>query len=167
MQLPLVRQTTQGVCHIDLGWSYLAIKDIVQVIIVSLQASSVLIHWRSSSSMLRLFTPSSVCGISLELSGSSGEYQWSSVSVMYADMAKDDSEVPFSPPFTIFIAVCSPNWSDDTEFHRPALCLQTNAPAIHCKIFLGIIRQKDRHLEAMPRDISGVVVVTSYEEAWQ
>ena len=118
----------------------MAIKDIVQVIIVSLQASYVMIRWRSSSSTLRLFTPSSVCGISMELSGSSGEYQWSSVSVMYVDMGKElvhsATCADDSPPFPICIAVCSPNWSEDTEFHRHAFCLQTilNAPAIRSSL---------------------------------
>ena len=53
-----------------------------------------------------------------------------------------------------------PNWSESTEFHRPALCLQTNAPAIR-------LSGRTRHLQAMPREISGIVVVTSYEEVWQ
>ena len=108
-------------------------------------------------------------------SGSSGEYQWSSVAVMYADMGKelihsatwaDDSEMPFSPPLPIFIAVCSSNWSEDTEFHHPSCLVSADKCTSH-RIFLGIIRQKFGQLEAMPRDISGVVVVTSYEEAWQ
>ena len=55
----------------------------------------------------------------------------------YADMGNEsirsancsgDNVMPFSPPFPISIAVCSPNWSADTAFQLPALCLQTNAP---------------------------------------
>ena len=57
--------------------------------------------------------------------------------IRYADMGNEsipsatcsgDNVMPFSPPFPIFIAVGSPNWSADTAFQLPALCLQTNAP---------------------------------------
>ena len=40
-----------------------------------------------------------------------------------------ESVIPFKPPFPVLMAVCSPNWSSDTEFQQPSLCRQTCAPA--------------------------------------
>ena len=45
--------------------------------------------------------------------------------------------IPFKPPFPVLMAVCSTNWSPDTEFQQPSLCRQTSAPANRSALALG------------------------------
>ena len=45
--------------------------------------------------------------------------------------------IPVKPPFPVLMAVCSPNWSSDTEFQQLSLCQQTCAPANRSALALG------------------------------